>query len=90
MAKSKYVHIGLTEQMIMNYSALPPELDGWRNYRIEYGGHAQSCFMEQIIYLPRFGSPCVLELLFEFWQENTHKQRRKILHDIIQELEKSS
>jgi hypothetical protein len=38
--------------MIMNYDALPPEFLGWRNFRIEYGGHAQDCIMERVIYVP--------------------------------------
>ena len=29
----------------------------WRRYRIEYGGHAQDCVMEGIIYLPPNGDP---------------------------------
>lgn len=29
----------------------------WRRYRIEYGGHAQDCVMEGIIYLPPDGNP---------------------------------
>lgn len=40
----------LTEEMIMNYSALPPSLKGWRRYRIEYGFEC-SC-PEETIYLP--------------------------------------
>lgn len=36
----------------MNPAALPDELRGWRRYRIEYGGHAQRCLLETVIYLP--------------------------------------
>ena len=86
MTKSKYVPVGLTEELILNYAALPPELDGWRYYRIEMGGHAQSCFMECPIYLPRCVDAFIFDMLFDFWQ-STGRKRRKILHDIIQELE---
>lgn len=84
-----FVDVGLIEQIIMNYSAVPPEFgvpgNEWRNYRIEYGGHAESCFMERVIYLPRLSDPYVIELLFEFWQSKKGR-RKKILHTIIEEL----
>lgn len=88
-----YVPVGLIEQFILNYGAVPPEFgvagNEWRNYRIEYGGHAQSCFMEKVIYLPRYSDPYVIELLFDLWQAKTKHARRKILHKIIQEVERS-
>ncbi len=84
----KHIHVSLTEEMVLNYKALPPELDGWRYYRIEYGGHAQSCFMERPIMLPRYADAYIFDLLFDFWQA-TGRPRRKILHDIVQELERS-
>lgn len=40
----------LTEEMIMNYDALPPSLNGWRRFRIEYGFEC-GC-PEGLIYLP--------------------------------------
>lgn len=40
----------LVEECIMNYDALPPSLNGWRRYRIEYGFEC-SC-PEGLIYLP--------------------------------------
>ena len=82
----KKVPVSLTEEFILNYSALPPELDRWRYYRCEYGGHAQSCFMECPIYLPPCVDAFIFDMLFDFWQ-STGRKRRKILHDIIQELE---
>jgi hypothetical protein len=86
----RYVPVGLIEQFILNYKAVPPEFgevgNEWRNYRIEYGGHAQSCFMEKVIYLPRYGDSYVIELLFDFWQAEGRRKRRKILADIINEL----
>jgi hypothetical protein len=40
----------LTEEMIQNYGALPPSLNGWRRFRIEYGFEC-GC-PEGLIYLP--------------------------------------
>ena len=41
--------IGLVEEMVFH---APVGLEGWRFYRIEYGGHAESCLMEKSIWLP--------------------------------------
>jgi hypothetical protein len=84
----KKVSVSATEEMIMNYSALPPELDGWRRFRLEYGGHAEACFKEQTIYTPPRSDGYIFDLLFDFWQA-TGKARRKILHKIIQEMERN-
>jgi len=43
-------HPSLTEEMILNYAALPPSLNGWRRFRIEYGFEC-GC-PEETIYLP--------------------------------------
>ena len=86
---TKYVPVSLTEEFILNYSALPKELDGWRYYRCEYNGHAQSCVKETPIYLPPRADAYVIDLLFDFWQEKSHSKRRKSLHKIIQELERT-
>lgn len=40
----------LTEEMIINYDALPKGMKGWRRFRIEYGFEC-SC-PEGLIYLP--------------------------------------
>ena len=87
-SKGKYVSVSLTEEFVLNYAAVPKELYGWRYYRIEMGGHAQSCFKEVPVWLPPHANAYVFDLLFDFWQA-TGRQRRKILHDIIQELERS-
>ena len=83
---SKYVPVSLTEEMVLNYKALPPKLNNWRRSRIEYGGHAQSCFMEQIIYYPPNANTYVIDLLFDFWQEKVQTKRAKILEEIVVEL----
>lgn len=49
----------LTEEMILNYNALPPSLKGWRQYRIEYGFEC-SC-PEGIIWLPPNVDPDEIE-----------------------------
>ena len=41
--------VGFVENAVFNY---PEGLEGWRFYRIEYGGHAESCLMESHIWLP--------------------------------------
>jgi hypothetical protein len=87
-SKSKYVSVSLTEQGVMNYSAVAPELEGWRYYRIEYGGHAESCFMERPIWLPPRADAYLFDMLFDFWQTVSRGSRRKKLHEIIQELER--
>jgi len=52
MKKRTKYSVGLVEEMIMNYDALPPAMKGLRRYRIEYGGHAEFCDMECTIYVP--------------------------------------
>ena len=69
----KYVGVSLTEEFILNYSALPKEFEGWRRYRIEYGGHAESCIKECVIYVPPGFDPFKLEDLFEQAQEGCEK-----------------
>jgi hypothetical protein len=88
-SKSKYVSVSATGEGIMNYAALPPELDGWRRSRLEYGGHAQSCFMEKIVYHPPGSDGYIFDLLFDFWQAPTRNKRTNLLHQITQELERS-
>lgn len=47
------IAVSLVEEMILNYSALPPEFDGWRRYRIEYLSDERIYqFHEETIYLP--------------------------------------
>ena len=86
--KAQYVPVSLTEEFVMNYAAVPKELYGWRYYRIELGGPNECCFKEVPIWLPPHADAFILDLLFDFWQ-STGKPRRKILHKIIQEMERS-
>ncbi len=57
----KKLDVSLTEEMILNYAALPEELYGWRRYRIEYGGCNESCIHEETIYLPPYADFNVIE-----------------------------
>jgi hypothetical protein len=86
-SKSKFVPVSLTEESVMNYDALAPELYGWRYFRVEYGGCNECCFMERPIWLPPMADAYIFDLLFDFWQSKRTK-RRKLLHQIIQELER--
>ena len=81
----KPIPISTTEEFILNWDAVPKELYMWRYYRLEYGGCNEDCFLERPIYLPPQADSYILELLFDFWQA---KKKRKILHKIIQELER--
>ena len=40
--------VSLVEQMVNTY---PKGMEGWRFYRIEYGGHAEDCLCEGNIWL---------------------------------------
>lgn len=69
----KEAYPSLTEEMILNYDALPPSLKGWRRFRIEYGFEC-GC-PEGLIYLPPNVDPDKLEEMIqpdrepdrEFW-----------------------
>ena len=45
----------------------PEGLEGWRLYRIEYGGHAENCITEGSIWLPPNLSPQALEDGIQFY-----------------------
>ena len=85
----RYVPVSLTEEAVLNYGALPPELNGWRYYRIEYGGHGCHCIMERPVMLPPMSDAYIFDLLFDFWQSTAHRRsKRKIMRKIIEELER--
>lgn len=46
------MRIYAVEEMILNGEALPPELAGWRYYRLEYGGVNQDSQWTANILLP--------------------------------------
>lgn len=42
----------------------PEGLEGWRMFRLEYGGHAESCKWETHIFVPPWIGPDEIEALF--------------------------
>jgi hypothetical protein len=50
----------LVEVIVMRPEALPPSLQGWRKFRIEYGFECSSC-PEGFLYLPPEADPQVIE-----------------------------
>jgi hypothetical protein len=52
MKAEKRLYVEVTEEMIMNYDALPPEMKDWQRFRIGYGGGFENCLLETVIYLP--------------------------------------
>lgn len=76
------IPVDATEEMILNYSALQHQLDGWRRYRIEYGGCNEDCFMEQILYVPpRFDIDRLLDLFAEAQKpEKGSAKGKKVTH----------
>jgi hypothetical protein len=63
--RGQMINISLTEEMVLNPSALPEQLRDWRMYRIEYGGPNEDCIWEGRIMLPASCSPECLEQIFE-------------------------
>ena len=57
---TKFSWIGLTEQAVFH----PPEgMEGWRCYRIEYGGCNEGCLLEGEIWLPCHADAQVIEVV---------------------------
>jgi hypothetical protein len=44
------MYVSFVEMGVFNYP--DPRMKGWRFYRIEYGGHAEDCIMEKVIWVP--------------------------------------
>lgn len=59
------LYVGLIE-----YAACihPPGMEGWRCYRIEYGGFNECCVAEGHLWLPPNVDSLDVERLFEGWQ----------------------
>lgn len=56
------MEVSLVEQCVFHYPN--PLMEGWKLYRIEYGGHAEHCIVECGIWLPPDVDPDQVELLF--------------------------
>ena len=66
------IDIDFTEEMILNPDALPEQMRDMRRYRIEYGGHAESCIKECTIYLPPYVNyHDLLEFIRAGWDDET-------------------
>ena len=64
-SKGQYVSVETVEEFILNYDALPPEMAGWRCYRLEYFGDGPYDFWETHLYVPPLFDRDALERLFE-------------------------
>ena len=58
--------VSLVEHGVFRY---PEGLEGWRNYRIEYGGHAEDCITEGSIWLPPNVSSHALEEWIKYYSD---------------------
>jgi len=67
------MRIALIEQAVLNPKCLPRELRRWRNYRIEYGGHAEACLIEGLIWLPPEVEPERIENVLNALFNQRHK-----------------
>jgi hypothetical protein len=56
----KITQVDLVEQAVFNP---PAGMEGWRNYRVEYCGHAEDCAVEGSIWLPANANPDAVEQL---------------------------
>ena len=63
------MRISLVEQAVMNY---PKGMEKFRMYRIEYGGHAESCLVEGTIWLPEV-----------YWPESFENLMNRITNEIF-------
>ena len=64
------MYIGLTEYGVFNY---PEGMEGWRYYRIEYGGFNEYSLAETTIWLPAHVDPMEFEKLLREWSEEDEK-----------------
>lgn len=71
--------VGFTEEMVQTY---PKGLEGWRFYRIEYGGHAEECLCESYVWLPPNAKIKDLTNLFTNWQQPIYDEYKAKLGKI--------
>lgn len=64
------MRISLVEQIVMRY---PKGMEKFRFYRIEYGGHAESCLVEGVVWLPENANP----KQFEDFMQSLQKEKRQ-------------
>ena len=52
------MRVSLVEQAVLS----PPKgMEGWRMFRVEYGGHAERCLVEGVLWLPGLVDPQIME-----------------------------
>ena len=54
MIDIKIIDVDTVEYGVQNY---PGGMENWQMYRIEYGGHAENCLTEGILWLPPGADP---------------------------------
>ena len=80
----KIVDIDLTEEGMFSWPS--PEIEGWRYYRIEYGGCNEDCYYEgRILLPPEVDSSIMGHKLFEILQV---PEARKELNESIERIHK--
>jgi hypothetical protein len=77
----KLVDVDLTEQGVFTWP--DPEIDGWRNYRIEYGGCNEDCYWEGGVFLPPVVDSEMMVHIFEIMQVPEALKRLKAAVDKI-------
>lgn len=66
--------VSLVEQIV---NTPPRNMQGWRMYRIEYGGHAEQCNVEGTVWLPSGAGQAdldYLEFLFNVVWQGAHTE----------------
>ena len=69
----KLVDIDLTEEVAFRFP--DPEIEGWRHYRIEYGGCNEDCYYEGKVWLPPEFDSWKMTELFEIMQIPNARKR---------------
>jgi len=79
----KIVDIDLTGYGVFSYP--DPEIEGWRLYRIEYGGCNEDCYYEGMIWLPPQFDSWLMTQMFEIMQI---PEAQKKLEEAIKKIHK--
>jgi len=59
----------IVDSIEMGVQSYPEGFEGWRLIRLEYGGHAEYCLKECVLWVPPKANVEDLEELFRLWQE---------------------
>ena len=80
----KIVDIDITEQMAFSWPH--SEIEGWRNYRIEYGGCNSSCYWEGNVWFPPEVDPYVCG--YKFFEILQVPEARKKFEEAVRKIHK--